>query len=123
LTIEISISGSGKYVRVLATMPISRELAQQMTKDAIKAFNAAEPRPNGFLFDFRAAPSLESAAQTYAFAYQDAEKLRVDRRARAAIVVAPGDTSHDFSETVLRNAGYPALIFTDEEAAIRWLEE
>lgn len=104
-------------------MPLSRELAQQITKDTLKVFDAADPRPKGFLFDFRKAPNLESASQVYAFAYHDAQTLKVDRVARAAILVAPDDKSHDFSETVLRNAGYPASIFTDEDAAIRWLEE
>ena len=49
--------------------------------------------------------------------------LNFARSAHVAILVSPDDRSHDFIETVNRNAGYNVRVFRDADAAISWLEE
>jgi hypothetical protein len=39
------------------------------------------------------------------------------------MLTSPNDKSHDFIETVLRNAGYDVKLFVNESEAITWLEE
>jgi hypothetical protein len=40
---------------------------------------------------------------------------------RVAVLVRPEDHSHDFAETVTKNAGQDITIFRDREAAINHL--
>jgi hypothetical protein len=49
-------------------------------------------------------------------------ELNLDRAARVAILVRPDDISHNFVETVSRNAGYNVRVFRERKAAIDWLE-
>ena len=76
-----------------------------------------------FLTDVRNATNVSHDLDNYQFAYRDMELLSLQRDVRAAILTAPGDGSHDFSETVALNAGYFVRAFDDETKAVAWLEE
>ena len=47
----------------------------------------------------------------------------IDRNARVAVLRSPGDHSHDFIETVSRNAGLHVKLFTDRAKALAHLLE
>lgn len=67
-----------------------------------------------YLVDATNARNIDSAFGNYKFAYQDMKKTEgVDRLARVAGLVSPGDHSHDFVETVSTNAGLFLSLFTD----------
>lgn len=76
-----------------------------------------------FLNDVRDAFNDLGILGNYNFAYKDMSELNLQRDVRAAILVNPTDNSHDFLETVARNAGYGMRLFRNEEAAIAWLDE
>lgn len=70
----------------------------------------------------RGTPNTQSVVLNYDFAYKDLEDMHVDRGTKSAVLVSPGDDSHDFVMIAIRNAGFNGRKFTDEAAAIAWLE-
>jgi hypothetical protein len=75
-----------------------------------------------YLVDLRKSRNVESLLDGYQFAYQDMpQQPEIDRSARVAILVSPGDHSHDFIETVSRNSGLDVTLFRDYEQAIAHL--
>lgn len=75
-----------------------------------------------FLVDVRSAPNVSGVLDNYRFAYEDMKDFDFPRNARAAILIAMGDESHNFVETASQNAGRDVRVFDDEEAATAWLE-
>lgn len=76
---------------------------------------------NRFLVDATGARNIESSFDNYEFANRALNTAKIDRRAVVALLVSPDDTSHDFVETVLRNAGYNITLFRDRRQAERYL--
>lgn len=75
-----------------------------------------------FLVDATESRNVESVTRNYRFAYEDMKlPPGINRNARVAMVVSPEDHSHDFIETVSRNAGFDVTLFRDREQAIRHL--
>jgi hypothetical protein len=78
---------------------------------------------NRYLCDLRGAPNIESVSQNYDFAYEGASEAGLSRNARSALLTDPDDNTHNFIETLLRNAGFMVKIFVNREEAVAWLEE
>ncbi len=57
----------------------------------------------------------------YEYAYKDVITLGLPMGIRAAILADEGDHTHDFQETVARNAGYFVKVFYSFERAVDWL--
>ena len=77
---------------------------------------------HNFLVDVTNARNIDSAMGTHKFAYSDMKTTEgVDRLARVAGLISPGDHSHDFVETVSYNAGMFLKLFTDLDKAIEYL--
>jgi hypothetical protein len=73
---------------------------------------------NRYLVDATESRNTDSPVGNYAFAYEDMATVPdIDRTAQVAILVSPGDHSHDFVETVSRNSGLNVTIFTDRRLA------
>lgn len=121
MSYEITIPESGKYVRVRVTAAITIELARQFSKDA--ASHGVKHNLKAFLFDVREARNVASTLLNYQYAHKEMADMKLDKTARSAILVSSKDKSHDFIETLSRNAGYNVRLFTDEAAAIAWLEK
>lgn len=77
---------------------------------------------HSYLADVTKARNKDSALGTYQFAYSDMKTTQgVDRLAKVAGLVSPGDHSHDFVETACHNAGMSLKLFTDAKEAIAYL--
>ncbi|MFH1279061.1 MAG: hypothetical protein ABIK65_11875 [Candidatus Eisenbacteria bacterium] len=77
-----------------------------------------------YLVDARECRNVDTVFGNYEFAYKDMRLAEgIDRNARIAVLVSPGDHSHDFVETVSRNSGLDVTLFTDLELALRHLSE
>ncbi len=75
-----------------------------------------------YLVDLTEARNTESISDNYQFAYNDMQGTPdIDRSAMVAILVSPEDHSHDFVETVSRNAGLNITLFSDRQLAERHL--
>jgi hypothetical protein len=118
---EIFKSENGKYMVVQVKGPMSRDLAIEIALELDKKRKMLNV--NNMLYDLRDSENVESVTSNYFFAYEDMEKLNLDKSARVAILTSPSDSSHDFIETVIKNAGYNVCQFKEEKLAIAWLEE
>lgn len=118
---EVSVATSRKYILCKVRVPITRELAIEFSieMDAL----SHEHDIGRFLTDARGAPNVSNNLENRNFAYEDMKEMDLQRNVRAAILADPQNRSHDFVETVTRNAGYRVRVFHDEKAAISWLEE
>lgn len=117
---SIEPSEDKKYIIQKVEGDITRELAMAYNQETHAL--GKELGINRFLVDVRESRNVSSVADNYEFAYKDMQKAPdIDRSARVAMLVSPGDHSHDFVETVARNSGLSVRIFTDLEAAINYL--
>jgi len=77
-----------------------------------------------YLVDATESKNIDSINDTYRFANEEMQvSSGINKSAIVAILVSPEDDSHDFVETVMRNAGLNVRLFRDRELAIRYLLE
>lgn len=117
---KISLSESGNYVIIQVMQPMTSELGHRCGTDAARL--AGEKKTNRFLFDLRESQNIQTVIKNYDFAYEGMMDFGFPRASISALLIKPGDKSHDFIETAFLNAGYNVKIFTNEKSAIAWLE-
>jgi hypothetical protein len=117
----VTPSGNGEYLVCRVSGKITAELARAFTMELDRQSHALNIKC--FLTDVRNASNALSILENYDFAYQEMTDMNLQRDVRAAILVAPANHTHDFVETVERNAGYNVRLFRDEAKAIAWLSE
>ena len=121
---EISLSDSGRHVRIRMLKPITRMLSQQCGQDVADMANQlTKGELHGFLFDVRGVQNVSGVISNYMTVHKDLARFPIFRSVRSAILVDPADNTHDFLETVGRNAGYGFRIFRKDREAIAWLEK
>jgi isopentenyldiphosphate isomerase len=118
---KIKTSDNNKYIIVQVNENMTRVLAERLGFEAIQLGNTKNI--TRFLYDLRNSRNTESINVNYIFANQDMKRLETNPNNMIAMLISAGDKSHDFIETVLRNAGYNVRIFEVETDAIAWLEE
>lgn len=118
---EVKVSDSGKYIIVRVNTDMTRTLADQTGLEATHL--GKKNNINLFLYDLRNSINKETVNANYIYAKQEVQKIEPDYANKIAMLVSQNDKSHDFVETVLRNAGHNVLIFHDEEKALSWLLE
>ena len=121
MSLDISISESRKFLICTVHVPVTTEIAKQIALETDRFAVSSGIRNR--LIDVRNVQNVESVIRNYDLAYKDFGEMKIDRTARAAVLTALDDSSHDFAILALQNAGYNARRFTDEQAAIDWLEE
>ncbi len=121
MSYEIKLSTCGNFLRVQAEGKISTDLVRKWAKELEQMRQSTGIRR--FLFDLRNARNISRARRIYDFAYEDAAEFSLNKVAQSAILVSPGDTSHDFAVVTLRNVGFKIELFNEELAAIKWLTE
>lgn len=121
MSYEITLAANGKYLCVRVTGIINREIALQYGREARRL--ALQHSIEGYLIDVREAVNTGTLGANFQYAYKDLEDMGYSRHWRRAILVKEGDNSHDFIETVCRNAGYIVRLFTREDEAINWLNQ
>ena len=121
MTKEIKVSDNGKYIIVRVNEDMTRALAESLGLEAMHL--GIKKNLNKFLYDLRNSRNKETINANYIFAKQDLKRLDPNPTNKIAMLTSPNDKSHDFIETVLRNAGYNVKLFIVEADAIVWLEE
>ena len=122
MSYSITPSEDGKYIILKHWGEINSELAMKRNLEAHAL--GAKLGISRHLVDVTEARNVDSATKTYKFAYEDMkDPSGIDKKARIAVLVSPEDHSHDFVETVTRNAGQDVTLFRDRELAIRHLLE
>ncbi|HCY75367.1 MAG TPA: hypothetical protein DHV28_05560 [Ignavibacteriales bacterium] len=121
MSYEIKVSDSGKYILLRVNENMTRALAERLGTEAL--YLGSKKNINCYLYDLRNSVNVESINANYIFANQDMKKLETNPNNKIAMLTSPSDKSHDFVETVLRNAGFNVKLFIDEAEALTWLEE
>jgi hypothetical protein len=117
---KIYVSDDGKYIVTKYWGEMNSKLILQRTVEAHAL--GKKLGINRHLMDVTEATNTEPAAYTYQFAYKDVKNTPgFDLSVRVAVLVGPGDHSHDFAAIVTNNAGQNVKFFTDKEAAIQHL--
>ena len=120
MSYTIRPSEDGHYIILKHCGEINSEMTTQRNLEAHAL--AAKLGITRHLVDLVDAKHVDTVANTYKFAYEDMRFLPgINKNARVAVLVNPDDHSHDFVETVTRNAGQNVTLFRDREAAIQHL--
>lgn len=77
---------------------------------------------NKYLVDLTESKNIDSAVNSYEFANKDMQSDSIDRKAVIALLVDPNDDSHDFIETVSKNAGLNVTLFKNRKLAEDYLK-
>lgn len=65
---------------------------------------------------------MQSVVDNCEFAHKEKTDFGFPKTSRQAFLVRPNDKAHDFVKTAFYNAGCVTKLFTDEAAAMAWLE-
>jgi hypothetical protein len=117
---KITVSDDKKYIITKSIGGLNNDIAGQQNREAQAL--AMELGIDRFLVDMVESSYEGGPIEHYEFANtRDFTPDRYNRYARVAILVRPDDDSHDFFETVARNAGFDITIFRNREEAIQHL--
>jgi len=116
---DVKISEDETFVWQLPREDITVELACEMSADAIKL--ARSKNVHRFLSDVRGIRNISDPFKNYEFANKNVEQVGYRRYDKIAVLHDVDDHSHDFIETVSRNAGYSVRLFTKMQEAVDWL--
>ncbi len=120
MSYTIQPSSDGTYIILTITGNITRSLAVQYNREAHGI--GQKLGVNKYLVDLIECRNIDNILENYDFAYDDMQHTPdIDRFACVAVLVSPDDHSHDFIETVARNAGLNVTLFTQREQAVEHL--
>ena len=74
------------------------------------------------LTDARGIKCIMDTAEIYDYAYTNTTNLQIPHDLSLAILKDEDDDSHNFIETVGRNAGYKVKLFHEEAEALDWFK-
>jgi hypothetical protein len=114
-----TVSPDGKYIIQKVVGDINSGLALKYNHESHALGRKLGIRR--YLVDLTESRNTESVLGNYEFAYDKMPASGVDLDAIVALLVDPDDHSHDFVETVSRNAGLNVSLFRYRDAAIQHL--
>ncbi|MBI9049822.1 MAG: hypothetical protein JEZ00_10405 [Anaerolineaceae bacterium] len=120
MSYTIKVSEDKLYIIVVTSGELTNEISMQQSIEASEL--GAKLSINRYLFDHTNCRYVESPINHYEFVNKEIKSSdAVDPHARIAAFVHPEDHSHDFIETVSRNAGVDVTLFRDRDEAIQHL--
>ncbi|MBN2038943.1 MAG: hypothetical protein JW864_02810 [Spirochaetes bacterium] len=118
---EIMIPESKKFILCRIKKPVTIDFSREFMLETEQA--GIRHNISHFLFDARNCRNVEKIHKTYRFIHEEMNELGLRRSSRVAILVSTDDDSHDFVEVVCKNTGYNVKLFTDQNKAVRWLND
>jgi len=120
MSYTIDLSEDGKYIITKHWGDITSELVLKRTQEAHAM--GEKLGVTRHLMDVTEARNIDSTLKSYKFAYQEIGVFPgINMNVRVAVLVSPDDHSHDFIETVTKNAGHDLTMFRDRESAVNHL--
>jgi hypothetical protein len=117
-TMEPSADETYIVVKPLGSYTCSRSLEDTLAAHAL----GAKLGIHRYLMDLRECRNTDSIVANYEFAKKNVKETPgFNKQAIVALLVSPDDHSHDFVETVSRNAGLPVRIFRERKSAEEYL--
>jgi len=118
-TFDVSIPEGASWVLVEVHGSVTIETIKAIIKEATNLLK--EHGLRDFFYDGSDSTSAISILDQYQVVSHDLAAFGFDRRSKIAAFVSVGDSSRDFIETALINAGYHCRLFTDRAEATSWL--
>ena len=120
MSYTIKAAEDGDYILIEVHGLIDRENGFRMTLES--HILGRQLGIDRYLMDLTDAVNQESALHQYNYAYADLRNSEdLNRFAICAGLVRPSDHSHDFIETVVRNAGFNFKLFRDLQQALAYI--
>jgi hypothetical protein len=116
---ELTVDKDKHFITLKVNRDIDLDVAKRFTTALAEL--AEKTGIYNCLSDVRNVRNVISVIDNYDYGYKSMSEMGIKRSSCCAILVSPGDSSHDLIETVTQNAGYITRKFTDEAAAIEWL--
>jgi hypothetical protein len=117
-SIEPSADGIYIIVKLFGSYTCSRSMEDTLAAHAL----GEKLGLDRYLVDLEECRNTDSIVANYEFAKKNMmEEPGFNKRAIVALLVSPDDHSHDFVETVSRNAGLSVRIFRDRNSAEEYL--
>ena len=116
---DIYLGPNGAYVGCKIMKPVPRELVRELTLE-LRNFGF-EHKLTRFLLDARTVRNTESRPENYLSVRKDLSEFEPNPGNRVAVLITPGDRTHDLMHNALRGAGINLLPFEDEAEAVAWL--
>jgi hypothetical protein len=118
----ITPSSDGMYIIIKVKGNITRQTALQMNLEAHALGRQLQIRR--YYVDMTESKNADEPLEDYELAHSDMRQTEgIDKQAWVAALVSPNDHSHDFMETVSKNAGLHLKLFTDPDDAMQYLME
>ena len=118
----ITPSNDGMFIILKVKGNITRKTALQMNLEAHALGRQLKIRR--YFVDVTESKNTDKPLEDYELANSDMRQTEgIDKQAWVAALVRPDDHSHDFMETVSKNAGLHLKLFTDPDEAKRYLME
>jgi hypothetical protein len=116
---KLSVSDDRRYINIRLYVPMSNELSRTIAHEL--ADLSKQTGIERFFFDLRGVVCEEDVLSSYTMAYEDLEKIGPSRSHMSVFLTDIDDKSHDFMETLYRNAGFNIKQFKDKDTALAWL--
>ncbi len=109
----------GNYILVRVVVPVTREVADEFTQGAED--ECGRIGCCGYLVDARGVQNVSSVNDNFEFSAWDMKVTGAQAEMKRAILIDADDNTHDIPILAMREMGYNAKDFTDEQEAIAWL--
>lgn len=119
MSYSITPSEDGKYIIIKVVGDMTGQSAIEQNLEAHSL--GLKLGISRYLVDVTELKNTSSISENYKFAHNDMQNAEISRTACVVILTEPQDHSHDFIETLSRNAGFNTTIFKNRELAIQHL--
>ena len=119
MSYTISTSEQADYIILKVTGNISRVLAIDYNLEAHAL--GKQLGISRFLLDFTECRNTDTVLRNYKYVSEDMLNPGINQQACTAMLVSPGDHSHDFIEALFQSHGGNVTLFNDREQAVRHL--
>lgn len=106
-------------MRVTVYSPVTRELHVEIAGVSIPT--GKREGVTRYLVDNSRVRYVAEPFDQFQVAYEEMDSFELEKGSKTAVLVSPGDISHDFMKLLFNRAGFECETFTSEEEAINWL--
>ncbi len=125
MEVSITVSEDEKHIMIVGKGEIESGDPTVLMQPLIEAHELAMKLGiRNILVDVTEARNALKVIDNYNIVYKMiTQEPSIDRSARIALLVAPDDHSHDFTETLARNAGFNLTLYRDRAQALESLSK
>ena len=117
---DVKVFREDKYVLFKIYKNITMKMVMSM---AVEHVALVEQGILSNLTDVRGVRCDMSTSEIYDHGYENTERLQIPHDIKLAVLKDEDDDSHNFMETVGRNAGYQVSLFHAEADALDWIRK